>query len=192
MTATDRRVRRTQRALCQAMVELILEKGFDAITVAEIAERADVGRSTFYAHYAEKEDLLAGSVDGLREFLQQHVDAALETAAPTSHPALSFCLPMAEHVGENRELHAMFAHGGGSTLVAELMHEMWVSLIRTGWPQGDPLEIEAIAGGFAATIGWWLTQEPELEAGAVVRRFCALLEPGMRAVQGVESTSLGV
>jgi len=53
----DRRVCRTRRSLSDALVGLILEKRFDAITVQEVIDRADVGRSTFYAHFRGKEDL---------------------------------------------------------------------------------------------------------------------------------------
>ncbi|MGA2521581.1 MAG: helix-turn-helix domain-containing protein, partial [Acidimicrobiales bacterium] len=55
---TDRRVRRTRRALRDAFVALVLERGYDRLTVEDITERADVARPTFYAHYAHKEDLL--------------------------------------------------------------------------------------------------------------------------------------
>lgn len=164
----------------KAMLELILEKGFAALTVAEIADRANVGRSTFYAHYAEKEDLLQGSLDGLREFLQEHMDTVGGDPQPGIHPALAFCLPMAEHLGENRRLHAIFAGGRGSALVQEMIHEMWVDFIREGWPEGDALAIEAIAGGFDFAMSWWLAKAPQLEPIEVVRRFRSLVEPGMR------------
>lgn len=179
MPKADRRVLRTQRALFEAMIELILENGFDAMTVGEIAERANVGRSTFYAHYADKQDLLQGSIAGLSGFLRQHVDAALARPEADTHPALSFCLPMAEHVAENRKLHAMFQRGGGGALVAELMHEAWAELVHAGWPEGDPVAVEAIAGGFGATISWWLAKAPELEPAHVVARFVALVQPGI-------------
>ncbi|GLF99867.1 TetR/AcrR family transcriptional regulator [Streptomyces yaizuensis] len=65
--AVDRRILRTRAALRQALVELVLEKGFHAITVEEITERADTGRATFYAHYRDKEDLLVGIVRDLAE-----------------------------------------------------------------------------------------------------------------------------
>lgn len=179
MPKADRRILRTQRALFGAMIELILENGFDSMTVAEIAERANVGRSTFYAHYADKQDLLQGSIAGLSEFLREHVEAALARPEVDTHPALSFCLPMAEHVAENRNLHAMFQRGGGGALVAELMHEMWAELIRVGWPEGDPVAVETIAGGFGATISWWLAKAPELEPASVVARFVSLVQPGI-------------
>jgi transposase-like protein len=59
---SDRRVQRSKRALREALVQLMIEKGYEETTVADIAERADVGRSTFYTHYADKEDLLQGSL----------------------------------------------------------------------------------------------------------------------------------
>ena len=56
---TDRRVRRTRRVLQEAFVALVLERGYDNVTIEDIAERADVARQTFYAHYGTKEDLLS-------------------------------------------------------------------------------------------------------------------------------------
>jgi AcrR family transcriptional regulator len=57
----DRRAARTRRSLHQALISLILRKGYDAITVQEIIDEADIGRATFYAHYRGKEDLLRGA-----------------------------------------------------------------------------------------------------------------------------------
>src|ERR1043165_9847860 len=55
---TDARVRRTRDALGDALVALMQEKPFEAITVQDVLDRAKVGRSTFYAHYSDKDDLL--------------------------------------------------------------------------------------------------------------------------------------
>lgn len=62
---SDRRVQRTRKVLQEAMVQLIREKGYDAITVQDILDRADVGRATFYAHYQSKEDLFMAHHDTL-------------------------------------------------------------------------------------------------------------------------------
>ena len=51
----DRRVQKTRKILSQALVSLILEKGYDAITIQGIRDRANVGRSTFYAHVENKD-----------------------------------------------------------------------------------------------------------------------------------------
>ncbi|MFD3662511.1 TetR/AcrR family transcriptional regulator [Streptomyces sp. NPDC058659] len=79
--AGDRRVRRTRAALRQALVELVLEKGFHAITVEEITEHADVGRATFYAHYRDKEDLLVGIVRDLAEDRERLLPAVRQAHA---------------------------------------------------------------------------------------------------------------
>ena len=54
---TDRRIQRTRQSLRTALLTLIKEKGYDAISIEEITERANVGRATFYLHYKNKEDL---------------------------------------------------------------------------------------------------------------------------------------
>jgi len=59
----DRRTQKTKKYLAAALVELIIEKGYDAITVQDIIDRANVGRSTFYSHYESKEQLLTGNIN---------------------------------------------------------------------------------------------------------------------------------
>lgn len=54
----DRRTERTRKALKSAFIELTLTRGYDAVTVEDIVGRADIGRSTFYMHYAGKEEIL--------------------------------------------------------------------------------------------------------------------------------------
>jgi AcrR family transcriptional regulator len=69
----DRRSARTRRAIVSAFVALIVERRYDSIRVADVAEKADVGRSTFYEHFRSKEDLLRRSMEGL---LSMIADAA--------------------------------------------------------------------------------------------------------------------
>lgn len=179
MSKIDRRVRRTQDALQRAMLELILEKGFEATSVAEITERADVGRSTFYAHYADKEDLLQGSLENLGSYLREHLDAALAQTKPGVHPALSFCLPMLEHADENRDLFDAIVGRHSGALFLELTHDIWAGIVRSGWKDADEVAVQAIAGGFSATLRWWLEKAPELAPAEVDRRFRALVEAAL-------------
>jgi AcrR family transcriptional regulator len=66
----DRRVARTRHALQQAFLSLILSKGYEATTIDEICAVANVGRSTFYAHFTGKDDLKRSGLDHLRRTLQ--------------------------------------------------------------------------------------------------------------------------
>jgi AcrR family transcriptional regulator len=65
----DRRIVRTRTALREALIALIQEKGFEAISIHEIADRANVNRATFYLHYRDKEDLLTRSMQEVYEDL---------------------------------------------------------------------------------------------------------------------------
>src|SRR6185312_4355849 len=58
MEVQDRRVKRTQNLLAKALIELTLEKGYEAVTIRDITERADVGYATFFRHYHDKDALL--------------------------------------------------------------------------------------------------------------------------------------
>src|SRR5919198_2154855 len=68
--STDRRVLRTRAALREALLALIVERGWDAVGIRDICARATVGRSTFYTHFADKEELLFSGFDDLRSMLR--------------------------------------------------------------------------------------------------------------------------
>ncbi len=82
MADQDRRVRRTRRVLRDALFELIFEKGYDRLTVQDVLDRADVGRSTFYTHYRDKEALLLAAFDDLSADLRQELDPPLPGGRP--------------------------------------------------------------------------------------------------------------
>src|SRR6476620_7187655 len=74
----DARVRKTRDALGDALVTLMQEKPFDSITVQDVLDRAQVGRSTFYSHFTDKDDLLLSDADeffeGIAMALSVHGD----------------------------------------------------------------------------------------------------------------------
>ncbi len=63
MVSQDRRVRRTQHLLAKALIELTLERGYEAISIRDITERADIGYATFFRHYRDKDELLKDVLD---------------------------------------------------------------------------------------------------------------------------------
>src|ERR1700733_3241006 len=93
---SDRRVRKPQAALRSAFVELILTRGFDAVSTADVAEHANVGRSTFYEHFQGKDDILA----------------------VTLTPILSPLAAIIEHFWQNRQLGRVLMTGRAGQLMS--------------------------------------------------------------------------
>jgi AcrR family transcriptional regulator len=99
---TDRRVRRTQDLLRRALLSLIQEKGYDRITVQDILDRADIGRSTFYAHYRDKDDLLRAGFQDIRAALAAERDGA-DRRPGSKAELLEPMLAVFDHVGRHRQ-----------------------------------------------------------------------------------------
>ena len=76
MKKVDRRIRRTRRLLSMALTELILEKGFDDVTIRDITERADVAYATFFRHYDGKTDLLIEQLESMMSELKTRSEDA--------------------------------------------------------------------------------------------------------------------
>jgi AcrR family transcriptional regulator len=101
-------------SLQQAHISLILKKGYEAITVEDICETANVGRSTFYAHYTSKDDLRRGGLENLRRQLVGRQKEALAKPGDTRDRCLGFNLAMFEHARDHMDLYrALVGDRGG-------------------------------------------------------------------------------
>lgn len=97
----DRRVRKTRAQLREALIALALAHGWDAVSVRDVCVRADVGRSTFYAHFADKEDLLLSGFDDLH--------ASLDHVRRGSDTPFAFAEALLVHAVENEDLMRLVA-----------------------------------------------------------------------------------
>ena len=91
----DRRIARTQKLLREALHTLIHERDYDSIAVKEILDRANVGRSAFYMHFHDKDDLLAAS---FHDIFGSVPSMRLETGDRRTERILWFSLPIFEHL----------------------------------------------------------------------------------------------
>ncbi len=164
---TDRRVRRTREVLQKALFDLIHERGYDAITVQDIADRANVGRTTFYLHYSSKDDLFMSCHEAIvSEFhLGPHYalsrDELLSPQAPTSMASAY------RHLADVRSvLHPIF-QGKDSELILRRMRQWSAQEIeaslRAAFGEARstiPLDVLAnyLAGARIALMQWWLKQ----------------------------------
>src|SRR5262245_25010539 len=104
----DLRVRRTRKALVQALIELTLEKGFSAITVQDLADRAMVNRATFYRHYLDKYDLLDQYMNEVYELTasQEKLASGQTSGTDSDNPPVGL-VSMLEHVQRHADFYRM-------------------------------------------------------------------------------------
>ena len=111
--AEERRVQRTRQALHKALITLVLERGYEAVTIKDVVTRANVGRSTFYAHYPSKEDLLTAEIEGLRATLAAEQRAALARQGGVSTRSLGFSRALFEHAQDYRDVYRVLVGSAG-------------------------------------------------------------------------------
>jgi AcrR family transcriptional regulator len=122
----DRRAARTRRTLHEALIRLIKRKGYDALTVQEIIDEADIGRATFYAHYRGKDDLLRGGFDRLRGELKA---ARREARQGERDRPLTFSLAMFEHACTYRDVYRAMLGGQGSIIAINEIRRVLAELV---------------------------------------------------------------
>ncbi|MBI2518169.1 MAG: TetR/AcrR family transcriptional regulator [Opitutae bacterium] len=182
---SDRRVVRTRQTLRDALIGLILEKGYDAITVHDIVQRANIARSTFYAHHGSKESVLLDGVGALRDFLAQAQRDQRSAAAP-----LAFIRAFFEHADGHRDLYRALMGDGGGAVVNRALRQMFVRLIRPVLVEAAgarkrpiALPVEAVTGfateGLMAVVTWWLEAKPRLPPAEGERIYLQLIEPAL-------------
>ena len=161
MNVRNRRVDKTRDALLTAFRHLLLNGTYDAITVSDLIKSANVGRSTFYEHFENKEALLRQSFSPLLEILATAVAERPKTAAIRS---------VVEHFWENRRLaRALFA-GPARDLSAQYLAEFIDGhLRREGTARSLPVPLKArhIAESQLGLLRAWV-MSPERSGAAEV------------------------
>ncbi len=116
----DRRVQKTRKLLQDALIDLVAEKGYEAVSIREILDQANVGRSTFYAHFQDKDQLLHSILDRLDDLFEEHkkrLSEAAKNGGSSSHTnlpiGLSPTLSLFQFVQQNhRFFKAMLGNRG--------------------------------------------------------------------------------
>lgn len=179
----DRRVRRTRAALQEALLGLMGEKAYEAISVQDIIDRADVGRSTFYSHYTDKKDLFEDGFGDLRALIEAPL---APQDAGVWH--FRFSLPFLRHVEHQRAMaRVLFASDRGSPMIGEIERLIARAVRREleALPGESSVPPEALvrflAGGFVQLLEWWLTTEPPATADEVEHIFQEVTKGAARA-----------
>jgi AcrR family transcriptional regulator len=187
----DRRVQRTEKLLHGALASLIQEKRYDSIVVKEILERADVGRSTFYTHFRDKDDLLIGAI---HDILSSAQPTALPRSASRSERLVWFSLPIFEHLDQHRHSSTVKTEAGGWTVVHNHLQQVLTEVvaddlrgeprIRPDTPRVIPPELLAafVASTFVLVLNWWVESRRPLPPNEVDALFRSLIVPSLAAV----------
>ncbi|HXN50565.1 MAG TPA: TetR/AcrR family transcriptional regulator [Candidatus Acidoferrum sp.] len=166
---TDRRVVRTRDLLGDALVALMHDKAFESITVQDVLDRAGVGRSTFYTHYKDKNDLFLSDAE---EFFEA-MSTALSKYGDKSNRVAPVC-EFFSHVAEQREFHDALVASGKIQDLWEMGQEYFARGIEQRFKElrGVPaLAAErasalahAFAGALFSLLSWWIQSGPPLSA----------------------------
>jgi len=189
----DRRVQKTRKLLQNALVELILEKGFESVRIQDILDRANVGRSTFYFHFQDKRELLHSCFEELHNTLEQHAArvSSGEMNLEDIHP--EFSLKLFQFVERNRTLFkALLGKQDALTFADDFLFSYIKEPFRmrmahhklTSIALPHDLVTHYFAYAFIGTIKWWLSQDESCTAEEVDKYFEQLVMPSVKGIIG--------
>jgi AcrR family transcriptional regulator len=182
----DRRALRTRDALGDALVQLMQERPFKSITVQDVLDRAEVGRSTFYTHYRDKDDLFLSDVEDFWEM----VSSMLERNGEESNRVA----PVRElftHVAEAKVFREALVASGKVHDVMELGQGQFARAIEQRLVKLSPAQgtrtgqfaaaAHALAGALFSSLSWWLDRGMPLSAAEMDNAFHRLVWAGVNA-----------
>lgn len=160
MDKQDRRVKRTQNLLAKALIALTLEKGYDAITIRDITQRADVGYATFFRHYHDKDELLQDVLEVVLEELMHVFFASSYQGDPAVDGLLLF-----RYVQQHSEvIRVLLSSRGSSSLIQRIIEAVTRDVLsRQTLVEGGivPTEIAAyhLITSSITLVQWWLEHD---------------------------------
>ena len=190
----DRRSQRTRHLVLSAMMDLMAEKSYDAITVQDLLDRANIGRSTFYSHYFDKEDVLTALAEQMLEMLSQQFSQ--RDAGQEIFPSLE----LFQHAHQHQQRFRAMLRGHAREVVWDAAQASLRSTIEqrlattfaTKHPPSVPLPVlaEYLAGAFLNLLKWWLETETPYSPAQMDDMFQQLAFPGVWAVAQGKRTAL--
>lgn len=195
-SATDRRVQRTRRLLHKALISLILEKKYESITVQEILDRADVGRSTFYMHFQDKDELLVNGFQYLQNFLESRQEVARAVPDKSYERMIAFSLPMFEHAQEFRRVQRALQGSSAETVMRRCIHSVLAGIVRRELKlelqrqkgNSSPVSPELLAHFLVSThisvLMWWLSSRNPVSPKEIDVAYRHLVLPCLASIFG--------
>jgi len=181
----DRRIQKTQRALREALTTLIGEKPYDDIAVKEILDRANVGRSTFYMHFRDKDELLLSGIHDIIGVLQAPTQSSKE-----HERILWFSLPVFEYHYQHRHVGSDKIGARGRAILHEHLRkvlagniaDVFKKEVRAGRKSGRiPQDLLSgyVASTFVLVLNWWVDHRMPMPPKQIDEVFRGLVSPAV-------------
>ncbi|MCA9883542.1 MAG: TetR/AcrR family transcriptional regulator [Anaerolineae bacterium] len=189
----DKRVQRTRSLLRTALIQLIREKGYDAVTIQDITERANLGRTTFYLHYESKDDLM---LDHHADFASRLTLRILSTEEllgdEPSHQLETLLQELADH---KQVYFALMRSKDAQSIKTGIQRQMVENLLenlKIAYPHTEPNQpidmlANYIVGAHFAMIDWWLSYRNEYSAHNIARLLHQMRRAAIRDAYGQSS-----
>ena len=167
---TDRRVQRTRDLLKRALMNLVREKGYDAVTIQDITDRANLGRTTFYLHYQSKEELLLDHYTDFTSAIQLEKLTRDQLLDDAPQPQMVTYL---EQLNDERMIYLAFTEARDSKIIMrgirQQMTDVFTESLREAFPETEPsmplpLLAQYIGGAQLALINWWTSNRTSYTA----------------------------
>ncbi|HEV2223483.1 MAG TPA: TetR/AcrR family transcriptional regulator [Candidatus Acidoferrales bacterium] len=192
----DRRVQRTRKLLHKALMSSVIEKKYESITVQEILDRADVGRSTFYTHFRDKDELLISGFQYLKNQLAS-VQASSGAASGKSYERIvGFSLAMFEHVNESRRVIRALLGSNAETVVRRHLHSALAAIIHPevktefqrrasgDCPVTPELLTHFLVSTYISVLTWWLNSKTPVPPKSVDAAYRQVVLPCLASIFG--------
>ena len=159
---TDLRILKTYRALFDAFTELLDEKRFEEITVGELCDRAMIRRTTFYKHFADKNEYFTYYVKEIRDKLQSKLPPQMKEDSPKEYLAL-MSRTLYRFMRSHQQLISNITNSNMVDVLFNLLYEMVVKDLMNSMNNSEYSDEERgliasfFAGGLLCTLRWWIT-----------------------------------
>lgn len=182
----DRRVERTRDVLLDALMGLLVERGYERLTIQNLLDRSGVGRATFYAHFESKDELLACSIARLRAWLVQ-------AWKDSPDQRLGFTLPFFQHLASHRRIYQMTTARESEVTVEVHIRRMLRELVREDLVTRRPasrtdasldLATHYVVAALWSTIVWWMDSGSPMPPEDINALFQRLTFPGLDVTLG--------
>ncbi|NTW11379.1 MAG: TetR/AcrR family transcriptional regulator [Chlorobiaceae bacterium] len=190
----DRRINRTRKLIQEALMSLIVERGYENVTVQDIIDRADVGRSTFYAHFRDKDELLISWFEHLRTLFEQQQQELLDERKTGKETGVNIVLDLFRHTGNHHRLYKAVAGRQSGEMILKYLHRYLTALLlpileeavkkRPSLPIPVEVTVHHLVSSLLSLMTWWLDRNMPYPPEKMEGMFRALVRPSLEAALG--------